>query len=123
MGREVVALFGRLGSVIELPERLLDPATALTGVAPAYLALVAEAQVDAAVRYGLSGALAGRLVVETMAGTAELLRARDLDTLTVRREVTSPGGFTARGLAALEQSGLRSAFDRAADAVLGGRSR
>ena len=59
------------------------------------------------------------LVTATLAGTAELLRQRDYDTLAVRREVTSPGGVTARGLAALERGGLRAAFDDALDAVLG----
>ena len=78
------------------------------GVGPAYQALVAEAQVDAAVRGGLAPGLAGRLVAETMAGTAALLETRDYDTLAVRREVTSPGGTTARGLAALER-GRRAA--------------
>ena len=56
--------------------------------------------------------------MQTLAGTAELLRRRDYDTLAVRREVTSPGGVTARGLDALERAGLRSAFSDALDAVL-----
>jgi pyrroline-5-carboxylate reductase len=94
---------------------------AVMSVGPAYQALLAEAQVDAAVRRGLSAPLAQQLVVETMAGTAELLEARDYDTLAVRREVTSPGGTTARGLAALERGGVRSAFQAAMDAVLGAR--
>ena len=114
---QVVSLFERLGTVVTLREALLDAASAVSGVGPAYQALVAEAQVDAAVRYGLAAAVAGRLVVETMAGTAELLARRDYDTLAVRREVTSPGGSTARGLAALERSGLRPAFQEAIDAV------
>jgi len=59
------------------------------------------------------------LVAETMAGTAALLGTRDYDTLTVRREVTSPGGTTARGLAALERGGVRPAFQDAFDAVVG----
>jgi pyrroline-5-carboxylate reductase len=115
--RRVLARFERLGTVVVLSEPLLETATALTGVGPAYHALVAEAQVDAAVRYGLAAPLAGRLVAETMAGTAELLAARDHDTLAVRREVTSPGGGTARGLAALERAGIRAAFQDAADAL------
>jgi pyrroline-5-carboxylate reductase len=115
----VVDLFGRLGMVMKLDEPLLDVATAVSGVGPAYLALVAEAQVDAAVKQGLSAQIAGLLVAETMAGTAELMRARDLDTTVVRREVTSPGGGTARGLAALERGGVRAAFQDAADAVTG----
>jgi pyrroline-5-carboxylate reductase len=116
---QVLELFGRLGSVVTVAERLLGPATAIMGVGPAYQALLTEAQVDAGVRRGLTPALAARLVTETMSGTAALLQARDYDTLTVRREVTSPGGSTARGLDALERAGLRSAFSDAMDAVAG----
>jgi pyrroline-5-carboxylate reductase len=117
---QVLELFGRLGSVVTLPEPLLPVAAALMSVGPAYHALVAEAQVDAGVRRGLSAALAGQLVIETMAGTAALLEHRAHDTLAVRREVTSPGGTTARGLAALDEGGVRSAFQAAIDAVLDG---
>lgn len=116
---EVLELFGRLGRVVQLPERLLGAATALAGVGPAYQALLVEAQVDAGVRYGLGAALAAELVVETMTGSAALLEQRGYDTLAVRREVTSPGGSTARGLEALERSGVRSAFQAAIDAVRG----
>jgi pyrroline-5-carboxylate reductase len=117
--RSVLALIERLGMVVRVDERLLEIATCVMGVGPAYQALLAEAQVDAAVRHGLSASLAGRLVAETMAGTAALLKARDFDTLTVRREVSSPGGGTARGLAALERGGVRAAFGDAMDAVMG----
>lgn len=120
---QVVDLFERLGTVIVLEEHLIDPATAVMGVGPAYQSLLAEAQVDAAVRHGLSPELAGRLVVETMAGSAALLQARGYDTLSVRREVTSPGGSTARGLQALERGGVRSAFQSAIDAVVLGAAR
>jgi pyrroline-5-carboxylate reductase len=117
--REVLSLFRRLGSVVTVPERLLGAAAAVMSVGPAYQALLAEAQVDAAVRHGLSAALASRLVADTMSGTAALLRTRDYDTLAVRREVTSPGGSTARGLQALEGGGIRSAFQAAIDRVCG----
>jgi pyrroline-5-carboxylate reductase len=116
---EVVALFERLGAVVKIDESLIDAASAVMGVGPAYQALVAEAQVDAAVRYGLGANLAGALVAQTMSGTAALLAARDHDTLAVRREVTSPGGSTARGLDALERAGVRGAFQAAIDAVCG----
>ena len=116
---DVLELFGRLGTVVKVPEALMGPAGALMGVGPAYQALLVEAQVDAGVRHGLAASLAGRLVAETMAGTAALLQTRDYDTLAVRREVTSPGGTTARGLAALERAGVRPAFQEAFDAVLG----
>ena len=78
-----------------------------------------EAQVDAGVRRGLTTEDAQQMVVSTMAGTAALLRERGMDTLQVRREVTSPGGSTARGLAALESGGLRAAYAAAVDAVVG----
>jgi pyrroline-5-carboxylate reductase len=119
LDRQVHALFARLGSVVTVEDRLVDVAMGLMSCAPAYVALIAEAQIDAGVRHGLRAEQAAGLVVQTLAGTAELLRKRDYDTLSVRREVTSPGGVTARGLAALERAGLRSAFDDALDAVLG----
>jgi pyrroline-5-carboxylate reductase len=98
----------------------MEAAAAVSAVGPAYQALLAEAQVDAAVRHGLGAAMAGRLVAETMAGTAALLQHRSHDTLAVRREVTSPGGSTARGLAALERARVRGAFQDAIDAVIAG---
>ncbi|HEY5430050.1 MAG TPA: pyrroline-5-carboxylate reductase dimerization domain-containing protein, partial [Solirubrobacteraceae bacterium] len=114
---QVLELFGRLGRVITIEERLLGVASAVFSVGPAYQALVTEAQVDAAVRLGLTPGLASQLVTETMAGTAALLTARDYDTLRLRREVTSPGGSTARGLDALERGGVRAAFSAAIDQV------
>jgi pyrroline-5-carboxylate reductase len=115
---EVLALFGRSGTVIALPESLIDPATALMGCGPAFFALVVEALVDAGVRHGLNPADASQMAVETMAGTAAVLRENDNDTLELRRRVTSPGGSTARGLAALEYGGVRAAFSEAVDAVV-----
>jgi pyrroline-5-carboxylate reductase len=118
----VLALFGELGLLVEVDDRLVDVAMGLMSNAPAYVALLAEAQVDAGVRHGLPPDKAAEMVVQTFAGTAALLRARGNDTLAVRREVTSPGGSTARGLAALERGGVRAAFHDALDAVLGVRS-
>jgi pyrroline-5-carboxylate reductase len=116
-------LFERVGEAVVLPERLMDVATGLAGVAPAYVSLIAEAQVDAAVKHGMPALQAGRIVVASLAGSAALLRARDADTLGVRREVTSPGGLTARGLAVLERARLRSAFADAMEAVVQGAQR
>jgi pyrroline-5-carboxylate reductase len=113
-------LFAELGTLVVLEDRLLDVAMGLMSCGPAYVALVAEAQVDAGVRRGIPAHQGAELVVQTLAGTAELLRRRGYDTLAVRREVSSPGGLTARGLAALEQGGLRGAFSDALDAVLEG---
>jgi pyrroline-5-carboxylate reductase len=114
----VAELFAELGTLVVLDDALVDVAMGLMSCAPAYVALVAEAQVDAGVRRGIPAAQGARLVVQTLAGTAELLRRRGYDMVGVRREVTSPGGLTARGLDALERAGLRSAFSDALDAVL-----
>ena len=116
---QVRELFSRVGTVVDVPERLMSVAGACSGVGPAYWALLVEAQVDAAVKAGMPAAMAAALVTETMAGAAELLRERGGDTLGVRREVASPGGTTARGLAALERGGVRSAFAAALDDVVG----
>jgi pyrroline-5-carboxylate reductase len=112
----VKALFGQLGTIVEMPEKLLDIGGAVSGVGPAYWALVAEAWTDAAIRHGIPAAQAATLVTETMAGTAALLTQSD--TLALRRGVTSPGGSTARGLDALERGGVRAAFSAAMDAVV-----
>lgn len=115
---EVAALLARVGDVVLVPEALMDVATGASGVTPAYVAVVAEAMIEACVKHGLKQELAARLVVGALEGSAALLSARGADTLAVRREVTSPGGSTARGLAALERGGLRPAFLDALDAVL-----
>jgi pyrroline-5-carboxylate reductase len=111
-------LLAELGTLVVLDDALVDVAMGLMSNAPAYYALVVEAQVDAGVRHGLAPEQASELVVQTMGGTAELLRRARYDTLAARRSVTSPGGSTARGLDALERSGVRAAFSDALDAIL-----
>jgi pyrroline-5-carboxylate reductase len=116
--RDVLDKFGEIGTVVPTPEPLIDVAMAVMSCSPAFFALVVEALVDAGVRQGLQPADASRMAVEAMAGTAATLRAQGLDTLKLRRRVTSPGGSTARGLAALEAGGVRRAFADAVDAVV-----
>jgi pyrroline-5-carboxylate reductase len=115
---QVSELFASLGTLVVLDDGLVDVAMGLMSCAPAYVALVAEAQIDAGVRRGIPPQQGAELVVQTLAGTAELLRRREHDTMAVRREVASPGGLTARGLDALERGGVRAAFSDALDAVL-----
>lgn len=115
--RAVLELFGALGTVVAVEERLFLAAGALMGCGPAFLALVVEALADAGVREGLPAAVAAELVIETMAGTAALLRAHEGDAVGVRRAVTSPGGTTERGLAELERHEVRAAFQEAVTAA------
>jgi pyrroline-5-carboxylate reductase len=109
-------LLSVLGHVVELPDSQFDAATAVMGCAPAYLALAVEALADAGSNAGLDAELARELVVETAAGTAELLRERH--PADVREAVASPGGSTEAGLEALDREGAREAFGAAVRASL-----
>lgn len=112
----VRVLLEGLGRVVELPDSQFDAATAVMGCSPAYLALAVEAIADAGAAGGLDPELARELVVETTAGTAELLRVRD--PAEVRGAVASPGGSTEAGLEALDREGAREAFETAVRASL-----
>jgi pyrroline-5-carboxylate reductase len=105
-----------LGHVVEIPDSDFDEATAVMSCAPAYLAVAVEALADAGVEAGLDPELARELVVETTAGTAELLRIRH--PADVRKAVASPGGSTEAGLDALDREGARAAFEAAVRASL-----
>ncbi|MEX2105591.1 MAG: pyrroline-5-carboxylate reductase dimerization domain-containing protein [Solirubrobacterales bacterium] len=113
---EVREKLAALGHVVELPDGDFDEATAVMSCAPAYLALAVEALADAGAAAGLDEELARELVVETTAGTAELLRIRH--PADVRSAVASPGGSTEAGLDALDREGARRAFEAAVEASL-----
>jgi pyrroline-5-carboxylate reductase len=113
---EVRARLGALGHVVELADADFDEATAVMSCAPAFIAVAVEALADAGAAAGLSEELARELVVETAAGTAELLRIRHPADL--RRAVASPGGSTEAGLEALDRMGARAAFEAAVQASL-----
>jgi pyrroline-5-carboxylate reductase len=114
---EVTAALAQIAHVVEIDEEDFDGATAVMGCAPAYLALAVEAIADAGAADGLAPELARELIVETTAGTAELLRLRH--PADVRRAVASPGGSTEAGLEALDREGARGAFTAAVVASLG----
>ncbi len=104
---EVVGIFRHVGDVIELPERLFDAATALHGSGPAYVALFADALVQAGVREGIPRDIARRLVNGTIGGTAVLLKERAAHQ--IRDEVMTPGGTTAAAFVAMEKAGFVAA--------------
>lgn len=115
-GRAVKSLLAPLGTVVEVPENLHDAATAVSGSGPAYVFLVAEAMVDAAVAMGIPRPQATELTVSTLAGSAELMAATGDHPAVLRAQVTSPGGTTAAALDQLESHGVRTAFARALEA-------
>jgi pyrroline-5-carboxylate reductase len=103
----VMDIFRHVGEVQELPERLFDAATALHGSGPAYVALFADALIQAGVREGIPRDVARRLVVSTIGGTAVLLKERSAHQ--VRDEVMTPGGTTAAAFVAMEKAGFVAA--------------
>ena len=111
--------FARVGTVVDVPEALMRVAGATGGVGPAYFALLAEAWVDAAIANGMPrahGVPARDRDDGRLGRAAARPRARHVR---LRRAVTSPGGTTARGLAALERGGVRAALAQAMDDVVG----
>ena len=103
----VMDIFHHVGDVLELPERLFDAATALHGSGPAYVALFADALIQAGVREGIPRDVARRLVIGTIGGTAVLLKERSAHQ--VRDEVMTPGGTTAAAFVAMEKAGFVAA--------------
>ena len=103
----VMEIFRYVGEVVELPERLFDAATALHGSGPAYVALFADALVQAGVREGIPRDVARKLVNGTIQGTAVMLKDRSPHQ--VRDEVMTPGGTTAAAFVAMERAGFAGA--------------
>jgi len=111
-------VLSHLGAVVRLPEHAMDAVTAVSGSGPAYFALLAEAMVEAGILLGLSREVTTKLVVQTMLGTAKLLRDEHMHPVELREAVTSPGGTTIRAIRELENAGVRAAFLNAIQAAM-----
>ena len=103
-------VLGAVGTVVRVPERLLDAVTGLSGSGPAYVLLVLEALIDAGVLVGLPRDVSATLATQTLGGTARLLAESNEGPEALRAAVTSPGGTTAAGLQVLENRAVRAAF-------------
>lgn len=116
--RRAAAVLSGLGRAIEVEdEGYLDMATAVSGSGPGYVFLFLEALTDAGVHVGLPRPVADELARETLIGSGIMARETGSHPAALRNMVTSPGGTTAAGLAALEEGGLRAAVDRAVRAA------
>jgi pyrroline-5-carboxylate reductase len=106
-----------VGETIVLDEPLLDAVTAVSGTGPAYVFLLAEALIDAAIREGLPRHAAERLVEQTLRGSGMLLAASEATPAQLRAQVTSPGGTTAAAVHVLEGRGFRALVEDAVQAA------
>ena len=110
-------LLSYVGKVLRLPESQLDAITATSGSGPAYFFLLAEAMIEACILLGLSRDVATDLIIQTMLGSAKMLRDTGLHPVVLREMVTSPGGTTIAAIRHLEEAGVRAAFLNAIDAA------
>jgi pyrroline-5-carboxylate reductase len=110
-------LLGSVGRVIRLPEKHQDAVTATSGSGPAYFFLLAEAMIESCILLGLSRDVATELIIQTMVGSAKMLRDTGRHPVELREMVTSPGGTTIMAIRHLEQAGVRAAFLNAIDAA------
>ena len=110
-------LLGAVGRVIRLAEKHQDAVTATSGSGPAYFFLLAEAMIEACILLGLSRDVATELIIQTMLGSAKMLRDTGKHPVELREMVTSPGGTTIQAIRHLEQAGVRAAFLNAIDAA------
>jgi pyrroline-5-carboxylate reductase len=111
-------VLGSVGRSVRVDEAYMDAVTAVSGSGPAYFALLAESMIEAGILLGLSREVSTDLVVQTMLGTAKLLRDEKMHPVELREMVTSPGGTTISAIRELEQAGVRAAFLNAIQAAM-----
>jgi pyrroline-5-carboxylate reductase len=99
-------IFMSVGKVITLPEKYMNAVTAVSGSGPAFIAFFVEGIIDAAEKIGLPETNAQELAIQTLIGTAELLKTGMTPTR-LREMVTSPGGTTAAGIKVFEEKGFK----------------
>jgi pyrroline-5-carboxylate reductase len=114
---EAEELMGSTGRVLRVPERQMDAVTAISGSGPAYIFFVVESMIEAGVHLGLPRATSTDLVVQTLIGSAKMLRETGTHPVVLREQVTSPGGTTAAALRELETHRVRAAFLAAMEAA------
>lgn len=115
--KKIGSVLGYTGQLVEVPENELGILGTVAGCSPAFLDVFIEALSDAGVKHGLSRKLAYDAAIGMAIGASKLAKQSDLNVSALKDEVTSPGGSTIRGVAALEEYGFRNAVIQAVDAA------
>ena len=110
-------ILGAVGTVVRVPESLLDAVTGLSGSGPAYVFQIIEALSDGGVAAGLPRDVATRLAAQTLLGSAKMVLETGQHPGALKDMVTSPGGTTIEGIHELEKGGLRAALMNAVRAA------
>jgi pyrroline-5-carboxylate reductase len=113
----VASLLSAVGVAFEMPEKLLDAVTGLSGSGPAFVYSMIEALAAGGVAEGMSPELAGELAARTVAGAAEMVLQTGETPAVLRDRVTSPGGTTLAGLSVLRERGFSEAVSEAVKAA------
>ena len=116
----VEEIFGAIGRVTLVEERMLDAVTGLSGSGPGFIAALAHSMIEGGVRSGLPREVAYKLTLQTMKGTAELLFNDGLEPMQLYRMVATPNGTTMAGWAIMEKHGVPQAV---ADAIVAASKR
>jgi pyrroline-5-carboxylate reductase len=103
-----ISIFKAVGEVVVVPEDQLNAVTGLSGSGPAYIYMVIEALTDGGVKMGISREISTRLAIQTVLGSAALVKASGLHPAILRDQVTTPGGTAINAIHELETHGLRS---------------
>jgi pyrroline-5-carboxylate reductase len=111
------SIFAAVGEVVQVSESLMDGVTGVSGSGPAFVAIMIEALADGGVASGLPRQVAYQLALQTVFGTAKLLKDSQLHPGQLKDRVTSPGGTTIAGVAQLEKHGFRAAVIEAVQAA------
>lgn len=106
--RLAIAIFEAVGEVVVVEEHLLDAVTGLSGSGPAYIYMVVESLIDGGVKVGLPRDIATKLAVQTVLGSAKLVKESGLHPAILRDQVTTPGGTAINAIHELESHGLRA---------------
>ena len=101
-------VFDAVGTCLEVPEKLLDGGTGLSGSGPGYVFVFLEALIDGGILAGLPRAQAEQLALQTLYGSAKLALESGETAATLKGRVTSPGGTTIEGIQTLEQGAFRA---------------